>query len=188
MCILTAFRFGPPSRVSENAKPHDIFATAEVPPELRTGIRNSGDGDLLDADGLLSKASADPKPTTRSRAPGHHSRTDRHLFLMQSGGPSQSICSTRSPGSESAWAKASWMQVESFQPGSQSSLLMGGGFKFRKRPMRNGVQRAGAAYRWVMTTSAWSDRCTATTTIIPRPCAASTPARSSPAGRRSARG
>jgi hypothetical protein len=88
---------------------------------------------LLQADRLLGTASASPGGHDLAPRIGHlRGRAKSIILLMQSGGPSQVDLFDPKPELEKRNGQRHPGQVESFQPGSQSNLLMAGGFRFRK--------------------------------------------------------
>jgi len=88
---------------------------------------------LLQADGVLGTASANPGGADLRPRPGHFpGRAKSIILLMQSGGPSQVDLFDPKPELEKRDGQRHPGQVESFQPGSNANLLMAGGFRFRK--------------------------------------------------------
>src|SRR6185295_8545874 len=84
---------------------------------------------LLREDGLLaSESSTDLRPR-----PGHFPAQARSLILlMQAGGPSQVDLFDPKPELQKRDGQKHPGEVESFQPGSQSNLLMGSPFRFAR--------------------------------------------------------
>jgi hypothetical protein len=88
---------------------------------------------LLHADGLLGTAAASPGGADLRPRTGHFpARAKSVILLMQSGGPSQVDLFDPKPELERRDGQRHPGEVESFQPGSQTNLLMAGGFRFRK--------------------------------------------------------
>ena len=88
---------------------------------------------LLQTDRLLGTAWASPGGYDLAPRIGHlRGRAKSIILLMQSGGPSQVDLFDPKPELEKRNGQRHPGQVESFQPGSQSNLLMAGGFRFRK--------------------------------------------------------
>ena len=112
-----------------------------------------------------------PAASTCARGPAIFRRGPTSvIMLMQVGGPSQIDLFDPKPELQKRDGQEHPGDVETLQPGSETQEADGQPVPLpRARPVRHGDLRAAAARsaRWP-TSSAWSARCTATTTIIRR--------------------
>ena len=118
-------------------------------------------------------------PAARQRVdlqprPGHFpARARSVIMLMQVGGPSQIDLFDPKPELRKRDGQVHSADVETLQPGSETKKLMASPFRFRRHG-QCGMELSELLPRSARspTTSAWSARCTATTTTTRRPRAA----------------
>jgi len=122
-----------PKKIHSGVEPTHVNTRRVFLQESALGFGTLAMAYLLQAQGLMGTASASPGGADLRPRTGHFpGRAKSIILLMQSGGPSQVDLFDPKPELEKRDGQRHPGEVESFQPGSQSNLLMAGGFRFRK--------------------------------------------------------